>query len=206
MSTTIIKFLKRSMDIIGSTLGLIVFSPLFLFIIYKVRLDGGPAFYGHVRLGKDGRSFKCWKFRSMATNSQEILTQLLANDSRAKAEWEASYKLKNDPRITAIGGFLRKTSLDELPQLYNVLIGEMSLVGPRPIVADEIKYYNEDIKNYFSVKPGVTGLWQVSGRSDASYNKRVTLDNAYVHNLSILTDIKIMFKTIFVVLKREGAY
>ncbi len=206
MSYKLNKIVKRSMDVVGSLTGIFLLSPVFLYLIYKVRQDGGPAFYGHPRLGENGKMFKCWKFRSMVTNSSEVLAELLENDPAARQEWDANFKLKNDPRITKIGDFLRKTSLDEIPQLFNVLKGEMSLVGPRPIVADEIKYYNEDIKYYYSVKPGVTGLWQVSGRSDLSYRKRVKLDNFYVKNFTILRDIQIMIKTVFVVVKREGAY
>ena len=206
MSKIFKKGIKRTIDIVGSTSGIVLLSPVFLYLAYKVRQDGGPAFYGHKRLGKDGKTFKCWKFRSMVPNAGDVLTELLENDPAAREEWNNTFKLKNDPRITKIGDFLRKTSLDEIPQLFNVLKGEMSLVGPRPIVFDEIKYYNENIKYYYSVKPGVTGLWQVSGRSDASYRKRVKLDNFYVRNFTILRDIQIMIKTVFVVLKREGAY
>lgn len=206
MSRSVKKSFKRCMDVCGALAGLMLLSPIFFYLIYKIRQDGGSAFYGHTRLGKNGVPFKCWKFRSMVPNSQEVLDDLLRKDPAARREWELTYKLKNDPRITKIGHFLRKSSLDEIPQLFNVLKGEMSLVGPRPIVADEIKYYNDDIKYYFSVKPGVTGLWQVSGRSDTSYRKRVKLDNFYVRHYSILRDIKIMIKTVFVVLRREGAY
>lgn len=206
MSQSFKKSVKRTIDVVGSVSGIILLSPVFLYLMYKVRQDGGPAFYGHSRLGKDGKTFKCLKFRSMVPNSAEVLKELLENDPSAREEWDKTFKLKNDPRITKIGDFLRKTSLDEIPQLFNVLKGEMSLVGPRPIVTDEIKYYNDNIKYYYSVKPGVTGLWQVSGRSDTSYRKRVKLDNFYVRNYTVLRDIQIMIKTVFVVLKREGAY
>jgi len=200
------RVVKGVMDRAGAAVALLLFSPLFAVLAYKIRKDGGPATYGHTRLGKDGRPFKCWKFRSMVTNSQEMLQDLLARDPEARAEYERDFKIKNDPRVTPIGKFLRKTSLDEIPQLFNVLCGEMSLVGPRPIVEDEKKYYGDQIGYYTSVKPGMTGLWQVSGRSDTGYEQRVRLDTYYVKNWSLWNDIVIIFKTINVVLRRKGAY
>ncbi|HCI4318393.1 TPA: sugar transferase, partial [Klebsiella pneumoniae] len=170
------------------------------------RKDGGPAIYGHERVGKNGRKFKCLKFRSMVINSKEVLENLLINDNEAREEWEKTFKLKNDPRITKIGHFLRRTSLDELPQLFNVLKGEMSLVGPRPIITEELQRYNEEVDYYLLSKPGMTGLWQVSGRSDVDYDTRVYLDSWYVKNWSMWNDIAILFKTIAVVLNRDGAY
>ncbi|HCD6741203.1 TPA: sugar transferase, partial [Klebsiella pneumoniae] len=157
-------------------------------------------------IGKGGKSFKCLKFRSMVTNSKEVLEDLLSKDIQAKQEWEATFKLKNDPRITKIGHFLRRTSLDELPQLFNVLKGEMSLVGPRPIITAELERYNDEVAYYLLSKPGMTGLWQVSGRSDVDYETRVYLDTWYVKNWSMWNDIAILFKTIGVVLKKDGAY
>ncbi len=198
--------LKWPMDKMGALCALVLLSPLFLFLIYKVRQDGGPAFYSQKRLGKNGVLFKCWKFRSMVPNAGEVLQELLEQDPAARKEWEETYKLKNDPRITKIGHLLRKTSLDEIPQFFNVLKGDMGLVGPRPIVEDEIKFYKEKIKDYYAVKPGITGLWQVSGRNDVSYEQRVSLDSQYVRDCSIWTDIVILFKTVLVVLRREGAY
>ncbi|HCD8637114.1 TPA: sugar transferase, partial [Escherichia coli] len=168
--------------------------------------DGGPAIYSHERIGKGGKIFKCLKFRSMVTNSKEVLEDLLSKDIQAKQEWEATFKLKNDPRITKIGHFLRRTSLDELPQLFNVLKGEMSLVGPRPIITAELEKYNDEVAYYLLSKPGMTGLWQVSGRSDVDYETRVYLDTWYVKNWSMWNDIAILFKTIGVVLKKDGAY
>ncbi len=200
------RWMKNIIDKTGAGIGLIMLSPILLYIAYKVKQDGGPIFYGHVRLGKGGKSFKCWKFRSMVVNSKEILDELLKNNPKAKEEWERDFKLKNDPRITKIGAFLRKTSLDELPQLFNVLMGEMSLVGPRPIVEDEIKYYGDYIEDYNMVTPGITGLWQVSGRNDITYDQRVYLDRWYVKHWSVWTDMVIIIKTIFVVSKRSGAY
>lgn len=200
------RFLKRLFDIIGSLAIITVLSPALIYISCKVKKDGGPAIYGHERIGKGGRSFKCLKFRSMVINSKEVLEQLLANDQQARVEWDATFKLKKDPRITQIGHFLRRTSLDELPQLFNVLRGEMSLVGPRPIITAELERYNDEVDYYLLSKPGMTGLWQVSGRSDVDYETRVYLDAWYVKNWSMWNDIAILFKTIGVVLKKDGAY
>lgn len=200
------RILKRLFDIAGSIAIIIILSPVLIYISQKVKKDGGPAIYGHERIGKDGKSFKCLKFRSMVINSKEVLDNLLENDLAAKREWDATFKLKNDPRITKIGGFLRRTSLDELPQLFNVLKGEMSLVGPRPIITAELERYNDEVDYYLLSKPGMTGLWQVSGRSDVDYETRVYLDAWYVKNWSMWNDIAILFKTIGVVLKKDGAY
>ena len=200
------RFFKLLMDKIGALVALILFSPLMVFLCWKVCQDGGPAFYGQMRVGKDGRLFKCWKFRSMAANADALLKELLENDQAAREEYERDFKLKKDPRITKIGEILRKTSLDELPQLFNVLRGDMSLVGPRPIVEDEKKYYKERLMHYMSVKPGMSGLWQVSGRSDLTYAQRVYLDSWYVEHWSIWSDLVIIIKTVFVLLQRRGAY
>lgn len=199
-------FLKNILDRIAAAIALALLSPVFIVLSWLIRRDGGPAIYGHRRIGKDGQLFTCLKFRSMVLNSQEILQDLLANDPALRKEFAETYKLKNDPRVTKIGKFLRKTSLDELPQLLNVLQGSMSLIGPRPIVEDEKKYYAEKIHEYLSVRPGITGLWQVSGRSDTGYSQRVNLDRWYVRNWSLWNDVIILFKTILVVLKRKGAY
>jgi undecaprenyl-phosphate galactose phosphotransferase len=200
------RFLKRTFDIFAS-LGIIAtLSPLLLYISYKVRKDGGPAIYGHERIGKGGRPFKCLKFRSMVINSKEVLEELLTNDPEARTEWDETFKLKNDPRITRIGNLLRKTSMDELPQLFNVLKGEMSLVGPRPIINAELERYSDEVDYYLLSKPGMTGLWQVSGRSDVDYETRVYLDAWYVKNWSMWNDIAILFKTVSVVLRKDGAY
>lgn len=198
---------KRSLDILIAVTALILLSPLMLFIIVLMKItDPGPIFFGHKRVGFDGQHFPCYKFRSMATNSAELLQKLLQSDPVAKAEWEASQKLRNDPRVTRIGRILRETSLDELPQLFNVLKGDMSLVGPRPIVDDEIPRYSHRISAYKRVRPGVTGMWQVNGRSDTSYAARVKFDSYYVRNWSVLLDLRILFKTVGVVLKRDGSY
>ncbi|CAH5638023.1 UDP-glucose:undecaprenyl-phosphate glucose-1-phosphate transferase [Klebsiella pneumoniae] len=200
------RILKRTFDIVGALGIILLLSPLLIYISRKVRKDGGTAIYGHERVGKGGKPFKCLKFRSMVVNSKEVLEELLANDPEVKAEWDATFKLKNDPRITSIGHFLRRTSLDELPQLFNVLKGEMSLVGPRPIITAELERYNDEVDYYLLSKPGMTGLWQVSGRSDVDYDTRVYLDAWYVKNWSMWNDIAILFKTINVVLKKDGAY
>ncbi|QSX32679.1 undecaprenyl-phosphate galactose phosphotransferase WbaP [Shewanella avicenniae] len=200
------RFLKRTFDIVVSSLLILVLSPFLGFIAWKASRDGGSPIYGHERVGQHGRKFKCLKFRSMVSNSKEVLEQLLANDPQARAEWFKDFKLKNDPRITPIGHFLRKTSLDELPQLWNVLKGEMSLVGPRPVVDVELERYGDDAEYYRMAKPGMSGLWQVSGRNDVDYATRVYLDGWYVKNWSLWYDIAILFKTVGVVLHRDGAY
>ena len=200
------RFLKRTMDILGSILIVIGLSPVLLTLYFAIKKDGGNAIYGHPRIGRNGKIFKCLKFRSMVVNSKEVLEELLKNSPEARAEWEKDFKLKNDPRITKIGAFIRKTSLDELPQLFNVLKGEMSLVGPRPIVKEELERYEEDVDYYLMAKPGMTGLWQVSGRNDVDYDTRVYFDAWYVKNWSLWNDIAILFKTINVVLNRHGAY
>lgn len=200
------RFIKRTADIVLSILGLVFLSPLFLYLSWKIRKDGGQAIYGHQRIGRNGKPFSCLKFRTMVINSDEILQNLFKNEPLAKAEWEKDFKLKDDPRITPLGNFLRRSSLDELPQLWNVLKGEMSLVGPRPIVAEELSRYDEDVDYYFMAKPGMTGLWQVSGRNDVDYQKRVYLDAWYVKNWSLWNDLVILCKTISVVIRRSGAY
>ena len=198
---------KRALDIVGAGLGLVVLAPFFLIVAMMVRADGGPAIFAHQRVGRGGKLFGCLKFRSMVIDSQARLEDLLANDPAARAEWDATRKLKNDPRITRIGRFLRSTSLDELPQLINVLRGEMSLVGPRPVQEAEIdRYYGASAAHYMAVRPGITGLWQVSGRSETSYESRVALDVAYVSRPSLLADIAILLRTPVAVLSRRGAH
>jgi lipopolysaccharide/colanic/teichoic acid biosynthesis glycosyltransferase len=199
--------LKRAMDIAGAGLLLLLALPAFLVIAALVRRDGGSAFYAHQRVGRDGRLFGCLKFRSMVMDADRRLAALLENDAEARAEWEASRKLKNDPRVTAVGRFLRATSLDELPQLINVLKGEMSLVGPRPVQASELAaFYGAAAQHYLTVRPGITGPWQISGRNDTSYAERVALDVAYATRPSLLNDVKILLRTPVAVLARRGAY
>lgn len=200
------RIVKRLFDIIGSASIIVLLSPVLAFLAYKVSRDGGKSIYGHERIGHNGKKFKCLKFRSMVMNSQEVLENLLSTDPEARKEWDKDFKLKNDPRITKIGHFIRKTSLDELPQLWNVLKGEMSLVGPRPVIEAELERYAGDVDYYLMAKPGMTGLWQVSGRNDIDYDTRVYFDAWYVKNWALWNDIAILFKTIGVVLKRDGAY
>ncbi len=200
------RWTKRIFDVVVSSLLLVGLSPVFLYLSYRIRQDGGKAFYGHTRVGQNGKAFKCLKFRSMRSDADVVLKKLLATDPVAKAEWDKDFKLKNDPRITSVGHFLRKTSLDELPQLLNVLRGEMSLVGPRPIVTAELERYGDYVGLYLQVLPGMTGLWQVSGRNDTNYDQRVSLDAWYVQNWSLWYDIAILLKTVDVVLNRRGAY
>jgi len=197
---------KRVFDIVAAVIGIVVLSPVLIVIATLVRRDGGPAVYGHMRIGRHGKKFRCLKFRSMVVNSEQVLKDLLASDPDARAEWEREFKLKNDVRVTRIGQFLRRTSLDELPQLWNVLRGEMSFVGPRPIIDQELERYGEAGKYYLMAIPGITGLWQVSGRSDIDYATRVSLDVSYVKNWTFRKDIGILFKTFFVVIRGSGAY
>lgn len=206
INQTIPTFAKRVFDISVSSVALIALSPVMLLIAGLIRLDGGSSLFGHKRLGRNGRTFPCLKFRTMVMGADEILKEHLKNNPEAAEEWNATQKLQNDPRVTRLGKFLRSTSLDELPQLINVLKGDMSLVGPRPIVRNEIEHYNNDIIHYYRVRPGITGLWQVSGRNDVSYAERVQMDSWYVRNWSLWHDIAIICKTFPAVLKRSGAY
>lgn len=198
---------KTVFDYTLTIIGTLAISPILVFIALWVYKDSpGPVIFKHIRIGKDGKPFPCYKFRSMCVDAKERLAELLAHDPEARAEWERDFKLKNDPRITKSGAFLRKTSLDELPQIFNVLRGEMSLVGPRPIIAEELERYGEYVDDYLMVKPGITGMWQVSGRSDIEYHERVQMDSWYVRNWSVWIDIVMLFKTFAVVLARKGAY
>lgn len=200
-------FVKRLMDILGATIGIVISSPFFLIIslLYLFGDNKGPVFFKQVRIGKDGKEFKIYKFRSMVVNAEE---KLKANKLLYKKYIQNSYKLEpeEDPRITNTGRFLRKTSLDELPQLFNVLKGDMSLVGPRPVVAEELEEYSYRKPDFLSVQPGVTGYWQVSGRSEVLYPERVDVELYYVYNQSLLLDVKILIKTVLVVILRKGAF
>jgi len=201
------RVVKRAFDITVSLVSLVLLLPIFLLVAAIIKLDSrGPVFFGHKRIGKGGKPFKCYKFRTMVSNAQEVLEQLLTSDPEARLQWEKDFKLKNDPRITKIGMFLRKTSLDELPQLWNVLKGEMSLVGPRPIISEEVEKYGVKSRYFFKVTPGITGLWQVSGRNDIDYDERVMLDEYYAKNWSLWLDIEIIIRTFGAVLRRQGAY
>ncbi|MBB5471240.1 Undecaprenyl-phosphate galactose phosphotransferase WbaP [Paraburkholderia sp. Clong3] len=197
---------KRTMDVCGASVLLILLFPVLLIIALAVMSDHGNAVYGHPRIGRGGRTFKCLKFRSMVKNSDEVLAKLLATDPQARAEWDRDFKLKNDIRVTPVGRILRKTSLDELPQLWNVLRGDMSLVGPRPIVQKELVRYGRDVRYYLALKPGMTGLWQVSGRNDVDYPTRVSLDVKYAMNRSLTFDMSILLRTVKVVFAKDGAY
>lgn len=196
---------KIAFDLAVASVALVVLAPVMLIVAAAVGLDGGPVFYGHNRIGANGRNFRCLKFRSMVVDSDAALARLFAHDPAAQLEWARSHKLRNDPRVTWIGGILRKTSLDELPQLFNVLRLEMSLVGPRPIVSLEIPKYGEDIAFYYETRPGITGLWQVSGRSDTTYVQRVQLDSWYVKNWTLGRDLAIIARTIPAVISGRGA-
>lgn len=205
LSEPAFKFLKVLFDLCFTTAALIAAAPLMLILAVLVSRDGGPVLFAHERVGERGRRFRCLKFRTMVVDSDRVLHDFLASNPAAAAEWTRTQKLVVDPRITRIGAFLRATSLDELPQLLNVLRLEMSLVGPRPIVEQEICRYAEDICYYYETRPGLTGLWQVSGRSNTSYEQRVNYDKWYVKNWTAWHDLAIIAKTIPAVLNRTGA-
>lgn len=196
-------FIKRVIDIFGAIVGLILLSPVFIIISILIKLDSrGPVIFGHRRLGYKGKIIKVYKFRSMVTNAEELIENL---PEEQKLEFYENFKLENDPRITRMGKFLRETSLDELPQLFNILIGNLTLVGPRPIVEKEIKKYGEYGEKLLLVKPGLTGYWQVNGRSNTTYEERVQLDMDYIDKRSLGLDILILLKTFGVVFEKEGA-
>lgn len=199
--------LKRVLDIVIALVAIILFAPLMMMLglIIWMQQDGA-VFYRQTRIGFEGKSFACLKFRSMVANSEARLGEFLEANPLAKIEWLATHKLRHDPRITPFGQFLRKTSLDELPQLFNILRGEMSVVGPRPIVAAEVVHYDDLIAFYVQSRPGLTGLWQISGRSDTSYRERVALDVEYTREWKILDDILIIVKTVPAVLSSRGSY
>ena len=199
--------LIRAVDLLIATAAFIFFAPLFVLVALLVKVeDGGPVFFAQERIGRGGKLFRCLKFRTMATDADVQLRELLARDPVARREWDRDHKLKDDPRITRVGRFLRESSLDELPQLLNIIKGEMSLVGPRPIVPAEAPRYGRHIKRYCAVRPGLTGLWQVSGRNDVSYRERVVMDVAYVRGRCLWLDLKIIARTVPAVLLRRGSY
>jgi Undecaprenyl-phosphate galactose phosphotransferase WbaP len=196
----------RAFDLLIASVALILLSPILLALAVAVKMgDGGPALFAHERIGQGGRRFKCLKLRSMVVDADERLAEVLAECPDARRDWERDHKLRNDPRITPFGAFLRRSSLDELPQLFNVLRGEMSIVGPRPIVAKEAVRYGVRLAWYCRVRPGITGLWQVSGRNDVAYRRRVAMDILYARNKTVWLDIKILFLTIPAVLSAKGA-
>lgn len=199
--------IKRLFDFTIAICSLIVLTPIFLFVSVLVKLeDGGSIFYRHSRIGRANKQFDCLKFRTMVRDGDRVLREYLAQNPDAQAEWLATRKLRNDPRVTATGRVLRKTSLDELPQLINIICGDMSIVGPRPVVRDEIPMYGPDFQFYQCARPGLTGAWQISGRNDTSYTDRVILDRQYVEQWSLATDIIIIAKTIPAVAFARGSY
>jgi exopolysaccharide production protein ExoY len=199
---------KRAIDIVGAVFFFGVFAWVFLLILVGVLVTTGrPAIYRHQRVGLHGRHFGCLKFRTMVVDADRVLVEFLDTSPEAKTEWERTFKLKNDPRITWFGRFLRRTSLDELPQFWNVFVGDMSLVGPRPVVTEElVRYYGTSVKHYASVRPGLTGPWQVGGRNHTAYDVRVKLDAEYATTWTLLGDLKILLKTVAVVILGKGSY
>lgn len=199
-----VRFSKRSLDIVLSILMLPVLLPVIAILYLAVRLDGGAGLFSHARVGRNGQVFQCWKIRTMVPDADKRLQALLAKNPEARAEWNRDHKLQNDPRITAFGNFLRQSSLDELPQIWNVLKGDMSLIGPRPVTETELARYGGHAWAYLAIRPGVTGLWQVSGRNNVSYKERVALDVRYYCELSFGNDLRILFKTVGAVISRTG--
>lgn len=202
------KITKRAIDIIGAIIGIILLIPtiILVYIARKIlKEDQGPLFYKQLRYGKDGKIFRLYKFRSMCINADKKLKEYLDNNEDAKNEFEKTHKLQKDPRITKLGNFLRKTSLDELPQMINILKGEMSFVGPRPVISEEVEEYGVNKDKFLSVTPGLTGYWQVNGRSNTTYEERMLMELYYVENCSLWLDTKIFFKTFITVFKKEGA-
>ncbi|MGB3878000.1 MAG: sugar transferase [Shinella zoogloeoides] len=198
---------KRSFDILVALAALVLLSPIFVLIMALVKYsDGGRVFYGHRRIGYNGSTFRCLKFRTMAENGDALLQRYLDENPQAQEEWRETRKLQNDPRVTVVGSVLRKLSLDELPQLINILRGEMSIVGPRPVVEDELELYEASAVYYLRSRPGLTGLWQVSGRNDVSYAARVAFDTHYVRNWSLTSDLVIVARTIPAVCLSRGSY
>ena len=194
---------KRILDCILATIALIILSPIYLIIAIAVKIDSkGPIFFGHTRIGKNGKIIKIYKYRTMVTNAEELIKSFTPEQMR---EYKENYKLTNDPRITKVGKFLRKTSLDELPQLINIINGDLSIIGPRPVVADELEKYGVNKDKFLSVTPGLTGYWAANGRSNTTYEQRMEMELYYIDNLSLKMDIKVFFKTILSVLKKEGA-
>lgn len=206
LGTRLGRAMKFSFDHVVAVVLAVALSPLLLLIALALKAGGGPVLFVHWRIGRNGRPFPCFKFRTMTPNADARLQQLLAGDAEARREWNETRKLKDDPRVTRLGQWLRRTSLDELPQLLNVLRGEMSLVGPRPIVAEELPLYGGDQPFYTFVRPGITGLWQVSGRNDVDMSRRVALDRWYAANWSLWLDLVLLARTVPVVLRRRGAY
>ena len=197
------RYIKRFMDVILATIALVVLSPIFLIIAIAIKIESkGPVFFKHTRIGKNGKIIKLYKFRSMVINAEELIKSFTPEQMK---EYKENYKLTNDPRITKIGKFLRKTSLDELPQLLNIIKGDLSIIGPRPVVTDELEKYGANTEKFLSVTPGLTGYWAANGRSCTTYEQRMQMELYYIDNLSLKMDVKVFFKTIEAVIKREGA-
>ena len=198
---------KRGFDIAGAIAGIILLSPLLLMLAMLVKFScGGRVLYGHSRIGRNGNVFSCLKFRTMVENGDQVLAQHFARNPHLREEWMATRKLQNDPRVTEVRSILRKLSLDELPQIFNILRGDMSFVGPRPVVEDELELYGAAADYYLKSRPGLTGLWQISGRNDVSYRTRVAFDQHYVENWSFVFDLKILMLTFPAVLSSRGSY
>lgn len=195
---------KRVFDIVVSLILLPAFFVLIVLLYIPTRLDGGPGFFGHLRVGRDGRMFRCWKLRTMVPNAEARLKRHLDDNPEDAREWAECFKLRRDPRVTRLGRILRATSLDELPQIWNVLAGDMSLVGPRPVTVKELENYGDNVAAYKALRPGVTGVWQVSGRNDVSYEGRVRMDAEYGASASLWGDIRIVLKTAIVMLRKTG--
>ena len=194
---------KRIFDLVISTIGLIVLSPIFLILAIIVKLDSkGPVFFAHTRYGKNGKKFKMYKFRTMYENAQDMINDFTPEQMK---EWKENFKLQDDPRITKVGKFLRKTSLDELPQIVNIMKGDLSIIGPRLVIEEELKKYGENKEKFLSVTPGLTGYWQANGRSSTTYEQRMEMELYYIDHISPKLDFKIFFKTIESVIKKEGA-
>jgi exopolysaccharide production protein ExoY len=196
---------KRTLDLVVAVTVLALFLPLLTLLILAICMDGGQPFFGHRRIGRFGREFRCWKLRTMATDAEQRIAELLSRDEAARQEWARDHKLRKDPRVTPLGRFLRASSLDELPQMVNVIRGEMSLVGPRPIVAAEIPRYGARFRHYTQVLPGVTGLWQISGRNNTTYRRRIAIDTFYSKRRTLSMDLWILAHTLPAVLKSKGA-
>lgn len=197
------KTIKRSIDITLSIISTIILLPVFLIIAIIIKLDSkGPVFFVHKRVGKNGKEIGIYKFRTMVENAEDLIANFTPEQAK---EFKENYKLQNDPRVTRVGKFLRKTSLDELPQIINILKGDLALIGPRPVVSRELEKYEDNKDKFLSVKPGLTGYWAANGRSDTTYAQRVQMELYYIDNMSLKMDLKIFFKTIIAVLKKEGA-
>lgn len=200
---TVYRVVKRVMDVTIASIAMIVLSPIFAIIAIAVKMESeGPVFFKHTRIGKDGKIIKLYKFRSMVINAEELIKSFTPEQMK---EYKENYKLTNDPRITKIGKFLRKTSLDELPQLINIIKGDLAIIGPRPVIAEELKKYGDNIDKFLSVTPGLTGYWAANGRSNTTYEQRMQMELYYIDNMSLKMDIQVFFKTILSVVKKEGA-